>query len=120
MSEVYYLKMNNGDDLLCTYEGEDDDCLYVCQPFVVDATPNLDTGILTTTIMRWIPFDSLMESKITIDKCNVMVYSQVELDIAERYQRTLDMLEEKRKYEAREELIRNLAESANGMNLTIH
>ena len=59
MSEVYYLKMNNGDDLLCTYEGEDEDCLYVCQPFVVDATPNLDTGILTTTIMRWIPFDSL-------------------------------------------------------------
>lgn len=120
MSEVYYLKMNNGDDVLCTYEYEDEDCLYVCQPFVVDATPNLDTGVLTTTIMRWIPFDSLMERKMTIDKCNVMVYSQVELDIAERYRRTLEMLAEKRKYEARNEMIREMTSDIDNINLTFH
>jgi hypothetical protein len=30
------------------------------------------------------------------------------------------MLEEKRKYEARQELIRSMAESANGISLSIH
>jgi hypothetical protein len=70
--------MNNGEDLLVQLLGDDEDCLWVTQPYRVELMPSVTTMTVTTSIMRWIPFESLMTEKICINKSNVLTYLMVD------------------------------------------
>ena len=88
--EVYFLKMNSGEDLLCTLIGDEEDRLYVTQPYRVEIMQTPATMTMTTAIMRWIPFESLMEQTICLDKKNVLTYMLVDDIVASKYLNTID------------------------------
>jgi len=87
--EVYFLKMNSGEDLLCTLVGDAENCLYVTQPYRVEIMQTPATMTMTTAIMRWIPFESLMEQTISIDKKNILTYMLVDDIVAGKYINTI-------------------------------
>jgi hypothetical protein len=87
--EVYFLKMNNGEDLLVQLIGDEEDCLWITQPYRVELMPSAATMTVTTSIMRWIPFESLMEEKVKINKSNVLTYMLVDDIVAEKYLNTI-------------------------------
>ena len=87
--EVYFLKMNNGEDLLVQLIGDEEDCLWITQPYRVELMPSVTTMTVTTSIMRWIPFESLMVEKVRIHKSNVLTYMLVDDIVAEKYLNTI-------------------------------
>ena len=97
--EVYFLKMNSGEDLLCTLVGDEDSCLYVTQPYRVEIMQAPSTMTMTTAIMRWIPFESLMEQTISIDKKNILTYMLVDDIVASKYLNTIDQHAQKEREE---------------------
>ncbi len=88
--EVYFLKMNNGEDLLVQLIGDEEECLWVTQPYRVELMPSATTMTVTTSIMRWIPFESLMEEKIRINKTNILTYMHVDDNISDKYLKTIN------------------------------
>ena len=88
--EVYFLKMNNGEDLLVQLVGDEEECLWVTQPYRVEIMPSAATMTVTTSIMRWIPFESLMEEKVRINKNNILTYMMVDDIVAEKYLNTIN------------------------------
>jgi hypothetical protein len=105
--EVYFLKMNSGEDLLCTLIGDEEDRLYVTQPYRVEIMQTPATMTMTTAIMRWIPFESLMEQTISIDKKNVLTYMLVDDIVASKYLNTIDQ-QARREREEQAEKIRQM------------
>lgn len=87
--EVYFLKMNNGEDLLVQLVGDEEDCLWVTQPYRVELLPSVASMTVTTSIMRWIPFESLMDEKVRIHKTNILTYMMVDDIVAEKYMNTI-------------------------------
>jgi len=81
--------MNSGEDLLCTLVSHDETCLYVTQPYRVEVMQTTATMTLTTGIMRWIPFESLMDYTISIDKKNILTYMLVDDIVAGKYINTI-------------------------------
>jgi hypothetical protein len=88
--EVYFLKMNNGEDLLVQLVGDEEDCLWVTQPYRVELLPSVSSMTVTTSIMRWIPFESLMDEKVRIDKDMILTYMMVDDIVAEKYLNTIN------------------------------
>ena len=88
--EVYFLKMNNGEDLLVQLIGDEEECLWVTQPYRVELMPSAVTMSVTTSIMRWIPFESLMEEKVRINKNMILTYMMVDDIVAEKYMNTIN------------------------------
>lgn len=87
--EVYFLKMNNGEDLLVQLVGDEEDCLWVTQPYRVELMPSVASMTVTTSIMRWIPFESLMDEKVRISKANILTYMMVDDIVADKYLNTI-------------------------------
>jgi len=115
-SEVYFLKMNNGDDLLVQLVGDEDDCLWVTQPYRVELLPSVEAMTVTTSIMRWIPFESLMDEKVRINKTNILTYLMVDDIVANKYLNTISEQAREQRIKARErqrELVRQYAAIAN-------
>ena len=104
--EVYFLKMNTGEDLLCMLIGDEADCLWITQPYVVELVQNPVSFTVTPTIMRWLPFDSLLQEKVRIDKNNIITYMSVDEDVAGRYLNTIDLRSREERELARDEEIR--------------
>jgi hypothetical protein len=102
--EVYFLKMNSGEDLLCTLVGDEPDFLYVTQPYRVEIMQTPTAMTVTTAIMRWIPFESLMEQTICLDKKNVLTYMMVDDIVASKYLNTIDQQSRKEREEQAEKI----------------
>lgn len=83
--EVYFLKLTNGEDLLVQLVGDEPEYLYITQPYRIEAIQSPSSMIVTTGIMRWIPFESMMEQKIRLDKTHIMTYILADEIVAERY-----------------------------------
>jgi hypothetical protein len=105
--EVYFLKMNSGEDLLCTLVGDEPDALFVTQPYRVEIMQTPATMTMTTAIMRWIPFESLMEQTISIDKKNILTYMLVDDIVASKYINTISE-QARREREEQTEKIRQM------------
>lgn len=115
-NEVYFLKMNNGDDLLVQLLGDEEECLWVTQPYRVELLPSIEAMTVTTSIMRWIPFESLMDEKVRINKTNILTYLMVDDIVANKYLNTISEEAREQRIKARErkrELVRQYAAIAN-------
>lgn len=112
--EVYFVKMNNGEDLLVQLVGDDEECLWVTQPYRVELMPSATTMTVTTSIMRWIPFESLMEETVRIGKNNILTYMLVDDIVAEKYLNTIS--EQSKLERARERQIQAAKEAARLLN----
>ena len=115
-NEVYFLKMNNGDDLLVQLIGDEEECLWVTQPYRVELLPSIEAMTVTTSIMRWIPFESLMDEKVRINKTNILTYLMVDDIVANKYLNTISEEAREQRIKARErkrELVRQYAAIAN-------
>ena len=114
--EVYFVKMNNGEDLLVQLIGDEEECLWVTQPYRVELMPSVASMTVTTSIMRWIPFESLMDEKVRINKSNVLTYMMVDSIVAEKYLNTIDEQAKQERataIERQKELIRRFIANAN-------
>jgi hypothetical protein len=126
--EVYFLKLNNGEDLLCMLVGDEPDCLYVTQPYRVEAMQSPSNMVVTTAIMRWIPFENMMTEKIRLDKSHIMTYMLVDDEVAEKYLNSINKesrsVRQMREEEARRLVSRALSQAiinnANNSSGTIH
>lgn len=101
-NEVYFLKMNNGDDLLVQLLGDEEECLWVTRPYRVELLPSIEEMIVTTSIMRWIPFESLMDEKVRINKTNILTYLMVDDIVANKYLNTISEETREQRIKARE------------------
>ena len=110
--EVYFLKMNNGEDLLVQLIGDEEDCLWITQPYRIELMPSVTSMTVTTSIMRWIPFDSLMDEKVRINKSNILTYMIVDDIVAEKYLNTINeqvnRIEEAKLKERQSQTVRQL------------
>lgn len=88
--EVYFLKMNNGEDLLVQLIGDEEEYLWITQPYRIEFLSSVATMTVTTSIMRWIPFESLMDTKVRISKANILTYMMVDDIVAEKYLNTIN------------------------------
>jgi hypothetical protein len=88
--EVYFVKMNNGEDLLVQLIGDEEECLWVTQPYRVELLPSVASMTVTTSIMRWIPFESLMDEKVRIAKNSILTYMVVDDIVAQKYLNTIE------------------------------
>ena len=104
--EVYFLKLNSGEDLLCQLVGDEEEYLFITQPYRVDLMQSTATMTVTTTIMRWIPFESLMEETICLDKKNVLTYMEVDDIVAMKYRNTISEHSKKEREETMDRLLR--------------
>jgi hypothetical protein len=104
--EVYFLKLNSGEDLLCQLVGDEEEYLFITQPYRVDLMQSAATMTVTTTIMRWIPFESLMEETICLDKKNVLTYMEVDDIVAMKYRNTISDQSKKEREETMDRLLR--------------
>ena len=126
--EVYFLKLNNGEDLLCMLVGDEPECLYVTQPYRVEAMQSPSSMVVTTAIMRWIPFENMMTEKIRLDKSHIMTYMLVDDEVAEKYLNSINKesrnIRQMREEEARRLVSRALTQAAinnaNNSSGTIH
>jgi len=126
--EVYFLKLNNGEDLLCMLVGDEPDCLYVTQPYRVEAMQSPSNMVVTTAIMRWIPFENMMTEKIRLDKSHIMTYMLVDDEVAEKYLNSINKesrsVRQMREEEARRLVSRALSQAiinnANNSSGTLH
>jgi hypothetical protein len=82
--------MNNGEDLLVQLIGDEEECLWVTQPYRVELLPSVASMTVTTSIMRWIPFESLMDEKVRIAKNSILTYMIVDDIVAQKYLNTID------------------------------
>jgi hypothetical protein len=108
--------MNNGDDLLVQMLGDEEDCLWVTQPYLVELIPSVESMTITTSIMRWIPFESLMEEKVRINKINILTYLMVDDIVANKYLNTISEQAREQRIKARErqqEIIKQYVAVAN-------
>ena len=105
--EVYFVKMNNGEDLLVQLIGDDEECLWVTQPYRVELMPSMNTMTVTTSIMRWIPFESLMDEKVRIAKNNILTYMLVDDTVAQKYLNTIDEQTKEARLKQRERQMQN-------------
>ena len=105
--EVYFVKMNNGEDLLVQLIGDDEECLWVTQPYRVELMPSMNTMTVTTSIMRWIPFESLMDEKVRIAKNNILTYMLVDDTVAQKYLSTIDEQTKEARLKQRERQMQN-------------
>jgi predicted extracellular nuclease len=94
--------MNNGEDLLVQLIGDEEDCLWVTQPYRVELLPSVSSMTVTTSIMRWIPFESLMDEKVRIAKTNVLTYMMVDDIVADKYLTTISEQAKEERAKARE------------------
>lgn len=102
--EVYFLKLNSGEDILCQLIGDEEQHLFITQPYRVELMQSVATMTVTTTIMRWIPFDSLMDETICLDKKNVLTYMEVDDTVAMKYHNTINDQAKKEREEAMERM----------------
>lgn len=126
--EVYFLKLNNGEDLLCMLVGDEPECLYVTQPYRVEAMQSPSNMVVTTAIMRWIPFENMMTEKIRLDKSHIMTYMLVDDEVAEKYLNSINkesrgarkMREEEARRLVNRALSQAIINNANNSSGTIH
>jgi hypothetical protein len=102
--EVYFLKLNNGEDVLCQLIGDEETHLYITQPYRVELMQSPSTMAVVTTIMRWLPFDSLMEEYLYLDKKNILTYMVVDDIVASKYLNTINDESRKEREQAMERL----------------
>jgi hypothetical protein len=101
--EVYFLKMNNGEDLLVQLVGDEEDCLWVTQPYRVELIPSTTSMTVVTSIMRWLPFESLMDEKVRIIKTNILTYLAVDDIVAYSYLNTISEQAKEERIKIREQ-----------------
>ncbi len=102
--EVYFLKLNNGEDIICQLIGDEENHLYITQPYRVELIQSPTTMTIVTTIMRWLPFDSLMEEYLYLDKKNILTYMIVDDIVASKYIATISDESRKEREQAMERL----------------
>lgn len=80
MSEVLYLKLTNGEDIIATVIGEDDDSIHITFPLKFIYGHNPKSNSMSTGIVRWVPMEDIMNSVFQIQKYNVVAA----IDVPER------------------------------------
>jgi sRNA-binding regulator protein Hfq len=82
---VYFLKMVNGEDLLCLIVDIDEYCVHITNPYRIMMVPSHTTRSFMPIMVSWLPFDSLMREITAISKKNILTYMPVDDIVATRY-----------------------------------
>jgi hypothetical protein len=76
MSDIVYVKVSNGEDIIATVLDEDDECYFITCPFRFMYTRDPATNIIGAAMIPWVPLEELMESIFQIYKFNIITFSQ--------------------------------------------
>ena len=72
MSDICYIKMSNGEDVVSTVLEEDEECYYVTYPLKFVYTKNSTNESIITGMIPWVPSEELMNSIFQIYKFNLI------------------------------------------------
>lgn len=72
MSDIYYIKMSNGEDVVATVLEEDEDCYYITFPLKFVYTKNSTSEAIIMGMVPWVPSEELMNSIFQIYKFNMI------------------------------------------------
>ena len=72
MSDICYIKMSNGEDVVSTVLEEDEECYYVTYPLKFVYTKNSTNQSIITGMIPWVPSEELMNSIFQIYKFNLI------------------------------------------------
>ena len=93
MDNLYYLKLMNGDDIVCKILSQDDHdgCYLIASPLQVTNTMDQNEGRLMMALSRWIPLQKSASVKIYMD--HVIAISEVHESMYEFYNDVVDQSE---------------------------
>ena len=92
MSDICYIKMSNGEDVVSTVLEEDEECYYVTYPLKFVYTKNSTNESIITGMIPWVPSEELMNSIFQIHKFNMITIIPAPEKIKSYYQFQLDLL----------------------------
>jgi len=72
MSDICYIKMSNGEDVVSTVLEEDEEYYYVTYPLKFVYTKNSTNESIITGMIPWVPSEELMNSIFQIYKFNLI------------------------------------------------
>ena len=72
MSDICYIKMSNGEDVVSTVLEEDEECYYVTYPLKFVYTKNSTSESIIMGMIPWVPTEELMNSIFQIHKFNII------------------------------------------------
>ena len=72
MSDIHYIKIGNGEDIVATVLEEDEECYYVTYPLKFMYSRNTKNNSIGMGMIPWVPLEELMNSIFKIYKFNVI------------------------------------------------
>jgi len=94
MSDVVFMKMMNGEDIVSTVLDEDEDCYYITFPVKFTYIKSSRNSSISVAIMPWVPFQEIMNSIFQIYKNNIITLAPISENIKAMYLSKIEESEE--------------------------
>lgn len=72
MSEVFYIKLNNGEDIVATVLDEDEEFYFITFPLKLIYSRIMSSNAVGLAMIPWVPSEELMDSIFRIFKMNTI------------------------------------------------
>ena len=72
MSDIFYIKINNGEDIVATVLDEDDEFYYITFPLKLIYSRIMPSNAVSLGLIPWVPSEELMNSIFRIFKINTI------------------------------------------------
>lgn len=86
MSDIFYMKMMNGEDIVSTILNEDDEYYYIIFPLKFVYSRNSRSNSVSIGIVPWVPVEEIMNSNFKIYKKNIAALTPVSEKLNSIYQ----------------------------------
>ncbi len=102
MSDIFYMKMMNGEDIVSTILNEDEECFYITFPLKFIYSKNNRNNSISIAIIPWVPFEEIMNSNFQIYKNNIATVVPVSEKLKYIYQSKIEDSQEGESIKAQE------------------
>ena len=77
MSDVIFMKMMNGEDIVSTVLDEDEDCYFITFPVKFTYVKSGRNSSISVAIIPWVPIQEIMNSIFQIYKNNIITIAPI-------------------------------------------
>ena len=102
MSDIFYMKMMNGEDIVSTILNEDEECFYITFPLKFIYSKSNRNNSISIAIIPWVPFEEIMNSNFQIYKNNIATVVPVSEKLKYIYQSKIEDSQEGESIKAQE------------------
>ena len=85
IGQTIYLKLVTTEDIIALYKSETETDITVTKPYRVNMLVNPVMGVVTSTISKWIPFECVEKTDLTISKNHIIIRNTVDEEVSTRF-----------------------------------